>query len=190
MAWTLFQSFDIANETALSDKSLVEDLPLNEHNLNWELFRLPKSMMSSIASHSTFWRATCSYATYGVDFRDYLRVRLSIMNPLSFTKYYSNMKSNPCITVDYLDIKGNNCEGCTQSFLQHSTNALHIKPKQSRVETKCSFDSSGVEYKCSKGGFYTHILGRYSNNCLDPNYRCTLNMMSTSEFWFGAKIRN
>ncbi|XP_044169539.1 uncharacterized protein LOC122953648 [Acropora millepora] len=29
--------------------------------------------MKSLQSHSTHWRATCSYPTHGVDFRDYVR---------------------------------------------------------------------------------------------------------------------
>ncbi|XP_028391904.1 uncharacterized protein LOC114516577 [Dendronephthya gigantea] len=191
MAWTLFQSFDVAHEAPLMYKSLSADLPLNEHDLNWKLFRLPKSVMSSMRLFSTFWRGTCSYATYGVDYRDYLRVRLSMMNPLDYKKYYSDIKTNPCITVDYLDIKGNNCEGCSQSFLQHDTNALHMKPKQSREQTSCTFNSLGIEYRCPNGGGrYAHILGLYSKTCLDPNYRCTLNENSTTEFWFGAKKTN
>lgn len=187
MAWTLFESFDIAHETNLSKKPFAVDLPLNEHRLNWQLFRLPKFVMTYISSHSTFWRATCSYAKYGVNFRDYIRMRLSVMNPLNFTGYFSSEK-NRCLPVDYFDIKGKNCEGCTQSFFQSTDIALHLKPKNSRVERNCSFDSSSVEYKCKdKNGYYAHILGLYLTNCADPEMRCSENANSTTEFWFGAK---
>ena len=186
IAWTLFESFDMAHETNLSNKSFTEDYPLNERDANWQLFRLPKNVMSQISSLSMFWRATCSYAKYGVDFRDYIRVRLSIMNPLTFTGYF--FSPNPCLKVDYFDLRGKNCRNCTQTFFQTKKHALHVKPRNSRLKRNCTFDSSGVEYGCSeKKGYYAHILGLYTKYCSDPETRCGENANSTTEFWFGAE---
>ena len=186
MAWTLFESFDIAHETNLSRKPFIEDFPINARNANWQLFRLPKNVSTDIASLSTFWRATCSYAKYGVDFRDYIRVRLSIMNPLIFKGYF--FVPNPCLTVDYIDIRGTNCIGCTQSFFQSKNQPLHIKPRNSRLARNCTFDSTGIEYACSeKPGCYANIFGLYLKCCSDPETRCGENSKSTTEFWFGAE---
>ena len=45
---------------------------VNESAQNWNLDR-----MRSLQAHSTHWRATCSYPTYGMDFTDYLRTKTS-----------------------------------------------------------------------------------------------------------------
>ena len=47
--------------------------PVNENAQNWNLYRLSLARMRSLQSHSTHWRATCSYPIKGIDFRDYLR---------------------------------------------------------------------------------------------------------------------
>ena len=186
MAWTLIESFDTEHENQLNSKSFAVDFPRNEHTLNWKLFRLPKSLMSEISSCSNYWRATCSFSKYGVDFRDYIRVQLSVMNLLIFTGYYTS--THPCLEVDYFDVKGKSCERCTMAFIQNSEKSLHLKLKYSREERNCSFDSLSVEYECSeKTGYTALLLGQYTVNCRDPNARCSENPNSTTEFWFGAK---
>jgi hypothetical protein len=177
MAWTLFESFDMNHASELDGKPFTKDYPKNEHRLNWKLFRLPKSLMLQISSHSTFWRATCSYPVYGVDFRDYFRVRLSTVNPVTYESLVWN-----CSTVDYFDIKGTSCVNCTQIIYQH-TGPLALSPWHSR-ERKCTFDTSTVEHKCENGE-YARLLSRYYR-CSDPKYRCSEKATSTTEFWFGA----
>jgi hypothetical protein len=63
LAWTLFESFDLDNMTHVNEIPFTKDWPQNEHDINWKLFRLPKSIMSEISSRSTFWRATCLIPT-------------------------------------------------------------------------------------------------------------------------------
>ena len=92
LAWTLFASSD------KQEQSFTENYPKNEYDLDWKRFRLPKSVMIEISSHSTFWRTTSSYSEYGVDFRDYMRVRLSIVNPLT----HDLQVKKKCLTVDFL----------------------------------------------------------------------------------------
>ena len=157
----------------------------NEQSGNWRLFRLPKSAMTEIESRSKFWRATCAYSVYGIDFRDYIRVRLSIMNPLTYTSTNSNAS---CLPVDYIDIKGTNCKGCTQFFYQKpSVQLLYLNPHKSRVEHRCNFDTSKVEHKCEAApNKYARLLGSYEVPYSDTGYRCSENSKSTTEFWFGA----
>ena len=181
MAWTLFESFDLNHHSYLVEYSFTEDYPKNEHSLNWKLFRLGKSVMSEISSRSTFWRATCSYSVYGVDFRDYIRVRLSIVDPLAYDH------GSECSTVDYFDIKGTNCMNCTQMILQTNNKILRLRPVVSRTN-KCNFDTSKVEHQCDNG-HYARLLGRY-DKCSDPKHRCSEKNTSTTEFWFGAVKKN
>ena len=180
MAWTLFESFDQEHEQNLTKKPFTADYPKNERDPNWKLFRLPKHVMSSIASSSTYWRATCSYPVYGVDFRDYIRVNLSILNPLT----YKSDENKTCVTVDYVDIKGTNCVKCTQAFFQPDDKKLSLSPKQSRTRYHCNFDTSKVEHKCYSTR-HARLYGR-SDYCPDPKHRCSETPTSTTEFWFGA----
>jgi hypothetical protein len=184
LVWTLFESFDVDSMVHVNGIPFTKDWPKNEHDLSWKLFRLPKSVMSEISSRSTFWRATCSYSLYGVDFRDYIRVRLSIMNPLTHNNKFGEEK---CSTVDYIDIKGTNCVNCAQKIWQSSNTMLRLRPKRSRLD-KCNLDTSKVEHGCDNGK-YARLLGQY-DVCSDPKYRCNEKTTSTTEFWFGAVNAN
>ena len=180
VAWTLFESFDVNHMRHLRGKPFTMDFARKRHYLNWELFRLPRSVMIEISSRSTFWRATCSYSAYGVDFRDYIRVRLLIMNPLE----YSSLKD--CLTMDYLDIKGLSCKNCTLHFYQAANGMLKLKPAKSPSASKCTFDTTSIKHRCNSGKGHASILGAYNMTCLDPKYRCTEKTTSTTEFWFGS----
>ncbi|XP_028410331.1 uncharacterized protein LOC114532941 [Dendronephthya gigantea] len=181
IAWTLFESFDLQHEHLLN-YPFSQNHAIHEIRFNWELFRLPKSVMSGIASRSTFWRATCSYSVYGIDFRDYIRVRLSIMNPLEYDLKKEARKRLP---VDYFDIKGTNCVNCTQTFIQSKSGKrmLHIDLQFSRRIHKCSFEISKVRHQC--GEVHARLLGFY-HECSDPEHRCSEKMTSTTEYWFGT----
>ena len=180
MAWTLFESFDRDNMMHISDKPFTTNYSQNVRDPNWKLFRLPMPAMLDISSRSTFWRATCSYSQYGVDFRDYIRVRLSIMNPLTYTS------SQKCLIVDYFDIKGTNCVNCTQVFLQSSKKMLTVKPRYSRLSMDCNFDTSMVEYICYPDPGVARPFGGHDLTCFDPKHRCSEKTTSTTEFWFGT----
>jgi hypothetical protein len=125
------------------------------------------------------------YSLYGVDFRDYMRVRLSIVNPLTHNLGLLNEK---CSTVDYINIKGTNCVNCTQMIFQRSNTMLSLRPSKSRLKGKCNFNTSTVEHRCDNGN-YSRLFCRY-DVCSDPKYRCSEKTTSTTEFWFGAVKAN
>ena len=178
MAWTLFASFDTTNLKIMSEKPFYRDRPSHQYSPNWINYRLRKSAMTEISSHSTFWRATCSYSQYGVDFRDYVRVRLSIVNPLTYHTIFQ------CLPVDYLDIKGINCAYCTHIFFQRQGTMLRLETLISCFK-QFNFDTSMVKYQCENGN-YAAAFGWRLGGCLDPKHRCTEKSTSTTEFWFGA----
>ena len=74
-AWTLVMSWSVAYRklSPFFEYPFRYNYPVNENSLNWNLYRLNLVRTKSLKDHSTHWRATCSYPTHGVDFRDYLR---------------------------------------------------------------------------------------------------------------------
>ena len=56
--------------------------------------------MTSLQSHSTHWRATCSYPTHGVDFRDYIRGTFKDFNIVTY------IGAGQCKKVEFVNIQG------------------------------------------------------------------------------------
>ena len=73
-AWTMVMSWTPVNRrlSAFFKIPFKYNSPQNEDALNWDLYRLSLARMRLLQTHSTHWRATCSYPTHGIDFRDYL----------------------------------------------------------------------------------------------------------------------
>ena len=71
-AWTMMMSWTPANRrlSAFCKIPFKYNAPQNEDALNWDLYRLSLERMRFLQTHSTHWRATCSYPTHGIDFRD------------------------------------------------------------------------------------------------------------------------
>ena len=74
--------------------------PQNEDALNWDLYRLSLARMRFLQTHSTHWRATCSYPSHGIDFRDYLRGNFKAFNIFDF------VGERQCKKVEYVNIRG------------------------------------------------------------------------------------
>ena len=75
IVWTLVMSWSRENRGISSFKNTPFQINAaeNETYPSWDRYRLSLERMRSLQAHSTHWRATCSYATHGIDFRDYLR---------------------------------------------------------------------------------------------------------------------
>lgn len=183
VAWTLIESFSMNNEQPLFRYPFLLDYPLNEQHLNWEFFRLPKKVMVRIGSRSKYWRGSCSYPDYGVDYRDYVRVRMSDLNPITFVGGLT-FSSDSCILIDFIDIKGTNCENCTTTIFQLSNEMIHIAPWWGRYHHDCNFNTANVEYHCPGTNERARLLGHYLV-CSDPSYRCSETPSSTTQIWFG-----
>ncbi|KAK3696725.1 hypothetical protein QZH41_013087 [Actinostola sp. cb2023] len=74
-AWTLVMSWKTAKRGLVQFQKLSfkQNGPVNENAPNFNLYRLTLARMQSLKSHSTHWRATCSFPVNGVDYRDYVR---------------------------------------------------------------------------------------------------------------------
>ena len=171
-AWTLVMSW--ANKhrllPALRDKPFKNNAPVNENAHNWNLYRLSLTRMRSLQSHSTHWRATCSFPTHGVDFTDYIRGKFKDFNIVDF------IGSAQCKKVEYVNIRGHIGIHLTARFWQQNGAMLHIDSSDSG----CNFDPrSGSVSSEDNFGFY---------GAINPKFRCTEGDLSTTQWWFGAHL--
>ena len=95
--WTLVYSFSLKNKNAVQALNLLFDLPVDEDNPNWAKYRLSKKRMEWLRSTSTYWRITCSFSTYGVDYRDYVRANMTDIDPLVFFGF--GLCAKVCINI-------------------------------------------------------------------------------------------
>ena len=172
-AWTLVMSWSHVHRAlaSIGKTPFKYNAPVNENAQNWKLYRLGLSRMKSLQSHSTHWRATCGYPTYGVDFRDYVRGNFSDFDVVDY------LGSGECKKVEFVNIRGHIGIHVTASFWQKTGYWLaHINSPS----TGCTFNpSSGATSSEDNFGFHQHF------NTL---FRCTKNDESTTQWWFGGHL--
>ena len=155
---------------ALRDNPFKNNAPVNENSHNWNLYRLSLTRMRSLQSHSTHWRATCSFPTHGVDFTDYVRGNFKDFNIVDY------LGVAQCKKVEYVNIRGHIGIHLTARFWQSTTYMLHIDSSRS----PCNFDPrSGSVRREDSFGCYDYI---------NPKFRCTGGDLSTTQWWFGAHL--
>ena len=126
--------------------------------------------MKAIQSQSTLWRITCGFPTYGVDYRDYLRVRNSDFNFMNYDG------QGNCYTVEYVNIRGHSCSVCRVPFYQGHDSNVHTDSSKH----KCNFNPfvGSVDDEDNFGLYLT----------FNPAFRCTENENGTTQVWFGEKF--
>ena len=172
-AWTLVMSWSHAHRAlpSIGKTPFKYNAPVNENAQNWKLYRLGLSRMKSLQSHSTHWRATCGYPTYGVDFRDYVRGNFSDFDVVDY------LGSGECKKVEFVNIRGHIGIHVTASFWQRTGYSVaHINSPS----TECAFNpSSGAT--SSEDNFGSH-------KDFNTLFRCTKNDESTTQWWFGGHL--
>ena len=174
IAWTLVMSWSKKNRfiSAFRSTPFHANAPENENSPNWDRYRLSLERMRSLQVHSTHWRATCSYPTHGIDFRDYLRGNFKDFNIVDF------LGSGECKRVEYVDIRGHNGTNLTVPFWQQKNSwILHIVSSSHRCEFSASVGAVDNE---DNFGFYGEI---------NQKFRCTQANNSTTQWWFGAHLK-
>ncbi|EDO27595.1 predicted protein [Nematostella vectensis] len=172
-AWTLVLSFSYANHAMPEFFSIpfLDDGSLSEDSPNWEAYRLSKPRMEWLQQVSTHWRVTCDFEVKTIDYRDYLRARMSEMDLLTF---YGSPK---CGKVEYINVMGHNCTECTALFVQSSSAIFH---HDSTKSFSCTFPpTAGSVSSQDNFGLY-----EYANS----NFRCSSTSQATTNYWFGAEI--
>ena len=146
--------------------------PVNENAQNWNLYRLSLARMKSLQSHSTHWRATCSYPTHGVDFKDYVRGNFKDFNIVDF------LGRAQCKKVEYINIRGHVGIHLTVLFWQITKDCL-LHTDSSRT--------GGCQFKPTAGSVYEEDnFGHYY--VINPKFRCTEKTHSTTQWWFGGHL--
>ncbi|KAJ7372429.1 hypothetical protein OS493_018932 [Desmophyllum pertusum] len=171
--WTLITSQSLRNrEEQFAQAGLLVDSPKNAELPNWQAYRLPLNRMVELKSRSTHWRVTCSFPSQGVDYRDYLRVEFERFDVLTF------VAGRVCKQVEYIDIRGHVCQQCTTAWGQ-------------KIELFLTHRSDVNE--CDRGSTPDHIsseqsFGRYKKG-RNPEFRCTSEDSSTTNYWFGSRLK-
>ena len=143
--------------------------PVNENAQNWNLYRLSLARMKSLQSHSTHWRATCSYPTHGVDFKDYVRGNFKDFNIMSYSQ------AGQCKKVEHINIRGHIGMHLTARFWQKS-DLLHTDSSL----TGCQFNPTSGSVSGEDN------FGHY--NVINPKFLCTEENHSTTQWWFGGHL--
>jgi hypothetical protein len=174
-AWTLVMSIATKNRrlSQFYSSPFKLNTPVNENAPNFNLYRQTLSRMQSIKSQSTHWRATCSYPTHGVDYRDYVRGNFKDFDVMTFSG------RGICKKVEYINIRGHIGVHTKALWWQGSNFFLHLDSS-----------SDGCGFKPSVGAVKAHggedNFGYY--DAINPNFRCTANAKSTTQWWFGGHL--
>ncbi|KAL9967567.1 hypothetical protein ACROYT_G025822 [Oculina patagonica] len=169
-AWTLIQSHSLQNNDAFKSKVFyLHDMPINQEMPEWNSYRLSMSRMQSIQDASTHWRATCNFPTDGVDYRDYWRVSLDMLDLL-----VEPDASGPCLLAEFVNVRGDECVNCTVLKAYNEYFTLHMDSYYG-PQNGCDFGGGIIDE--DNFGFYTTA---------NPAFRCTSSMSSTTQFWLGS----
>ena len=167
-AWTMVTSWSTSNRHLAVFKKIPfkYNAPQNEDALNWDLYRLSLARMRFLQTHSTQWRATCSYPTHGIDFRDYLHGNFKDFNIFDF------FGERQCKKVEYVNIRGHVATELTAPFWQKlNTWTLHTDS----THTHCQFKTAKSGAASSEDNF-----GWYGDG-ISNKFRCTQGYQSTTQ---------
>ena len=173
-AWTLVMSFALKNKAMdqVSVKRLDKNAPLNEHSPNWNLYRMGFSQMTHLKSQSTYWRSTCSFPKYKVDYTDYVRAKFADFDVMAF------VGAGDCKKVEFVNIRGHQCAQCTAKWWQRSDYLAHIDSSY-----------SGCDLDATQGAVSSeNNFGYYMQGVINNKFRCTANHLSTTNWWFGGYL--
>ena len=172
--WTLVMSQSFENRALIGFRlrGLMNDKQINaDEPTNWSAYRLSHQRMIDLRSKSTHWRITCSFDTYGVDYRDYIRAKFSVFDPLTFTQ------TKECKRVEYMNVRGHNCSDCTACWSQTDGSVmLHHRSDERMCDLGRTPDAVSNE-QCF--GYY------YDFN---RSFRCTKTNIDSTNHWFGAYV--
>lgn len=156
-----------------TQRGLLVDSPKNAEIPNWQAYRLPLSRMKELRSHSTHWRVTCSFPSFGVDYRDYVRAEFEQFELLTF-------KANRhCKQVEYMDVRGHACQQCTAAWGQDKDDFL---THRSDVANGCDRSKTPQNVNGEQ------TFGRYKKG-RNPKFRCTAGDSATTNYWFGSRLK-
>ena len=183
-AWTMVMSWTPVNRrlSAFFKIPFKYNSPQNEDALNWDLYRLSLARMRFLQTHSTHWRATCSYPTHGIDFKDYLRGNFKDFNIFDF------VGERQCKKVEDVNIRGHVGTDLTALFWQKlNTWTLHIDSTHTHCEFKTA--KSGAASSEDNFGWYGDGL-RETSPLPSGGLELTFNLLRAQQSFSGPKNCN
>ena len=167
-AWTLVMSWSVGYRwpPPFTKFPFKYNSPVNENTQNWNLYRLSLVRMRSLQGHSTHWRATCSYPTYGIDFRDYFRRNFKDFNIVDF------LGDRQCKKVEYINTRGHVGTHLKVPFWQRlNSYTLHTDSRNTHRLFKT------MKTEAVSGG---DNFGHYGSiKTINSKFRCTHSHQST-----------
>lgn len=171
-AWTLIESFSLANNALYQNQPFYYNFTQNERNFNWSSFRLSNQAMVNIRDNSTHWRVTCNFPS-GLSFTDYARASLLDTDILTF------VNQDQCRRYEFISVRGINCSDCTGMLVQRDNQHMHTDSYWSGLN-RCQWNpGSGAVSGEDNFGFY---------DVINPQHKCTENPHSTTQWWLGSEI--
>ena len=170
-AYTLVESFALQhNKKGFRKYSFTQSFPVNHNSPRWDYYRLTKERMLKLSEVSTHWRATCNYPEVGLDYHDYVRVKMSELNPVTYAGTFT------CKTVELIQLRGRLEFELTVPFYQHTN--VHIFTESSKDACQMKATPNAVNGEDNWGYYGT----------INPKFRCTSSPQSTTQFWFGGYL--
>lgn len=171
-AWTLIESFSLANKALYQNQPFYHNFTQNERNFNWSSFRLSNQTMVNIRDNSTHWRVTCNFPS-GLSFTDYARASLLDTDILTF------VNQDQCKKYEFISVRGINCTNCLGMLVQRDNQHMHTDSYWSGLN-RCQWNpGSGAVSHEDNFGFY---------DVINPQHKCTENPLSTTQWWLGSEI--
>ena len=168
-AWTLVMSFSYEkyNSTNINSFPLSKCRPVEESFPKLTSYRMSKSRMDYIRSHTTSWTIVCNFTRHSdiTDRRDTVRGKFSQLDPLKFFA-----PKGECKNVSYINIEGQTCINCTSFWLQSNNAIFYTNNTLGRCEFKDKTDGK------RKFGLFPET---------GSNFGCTMGKNSTTSLWFG-----
>ena len=119
---------------------------------------------------SSHWRLTCGFEKHGIDYRDYVRAKISALDMITYDR------PGTCTQVELINIRGNFGSNINVPFWQDAVNGFHTDS----AEVLCDYNgSSGSVTSEDNFGWY------YSCN---NGFRCTESPNGTTQLWFGTYV--
>ena len=183
-AWTLVQSFSLANGSATTEftefrKPLSQNYPVGEKDLAWSGYRVSKSRMQFIEKGAKLLGFTCNYPKYKniQQSSDNLQIRLEDVG-----ENVIELNGRRRVHVQRGKIGGMVLGVCNLEVYQHYSMTLHA----SGYFYTCAIQPSSDSSSCGHQSFYS-VFGNYdaTHACFDKRHGCVLSSTSTTQLWFG-----
>ena len=167
-AWTLIESFSLANKGDFANKDFQEDYPINQNAFAWYNFRLSLSRITTTALLSTHMRATCNFDMRGLNYTDYLKAALNEINPIT------SLSFDQCHRYENINIRGYSCSNCTANFYLSRRFHSHVNSYFGTYIDHCELKTPGAVGSSTREDNF----GNYRT--FNPIHRCSSSDDSTT----------